>query len=256
MGVYTDRTNLKLIEKEEKDGLLIEVFEYEHLTASSLEQSASLFYAQKSGIKVRQCVITLNGTSGVQLSPGAMSFTLGNIEMTSNIKGVGDFIGKAFSAKVTGEQAIKPLYKGKGEIALELSYRHFLIALLEDEEYCMDDGLFYAASEKISVKAKLNTRLSSAALGGEGIFNLAVKGTGLLLIESKVPMEEIVIVELNNDVLKVDGNFAILWSGCLDFTVEKSGKSLVGSAVSGEGLVNVYRGTGVVWLAPTAKIIR
>ena len=40
------------------------------------------------------------------------------------------------------------------------------------------------------------------------------------------------------------------WSGSLQFTVERSGKTLVGSAASGEGLVNVYRGTGRVMLAP------
>jgi uncharacterized protein (AIM24 family) len=43
---------------------------------------------------------------------------------------------------------------------------------------------------------------------------------------------------------------AIAWSGSLQFTVEKSGKSLLGSAASGEGLVNVYRGTGRILLAP------
>lgn len=31
---------------------------------------------------------------------------------------------------------------------------------------------------------------------------------------------------------------------------ERSGKSLMGSAVSGEGLVNVYQGSGKVLLAP------
>lgn len=36
-------------------------------------------------------------------------------------------------------------------------------------------------------------------------------------------------------------------------TVERSGKSLIGSAASGEGLVNVYRGTGKVLLAPVTK---
>ena len=57
-------------------------------------------------------------------------------------------------------------------------------------------------------------------------------------------------VTLQDDVLKVDGNMAIAWSGTLDFTVERSGKTLLGSAASGEGLVNVYRGTGKVLLAP------
>ena len=57
-------------------------------------------------------------------------------------------------------------------------------------------------------------------------------------------------ITLNDDELKIDGNMAIAWSGTLNFTVERSGKSLIGSAASGEGLVNVYRGTGKVLLAP------
>ena len=65
-----------------------------------------------------------------------------------------------------------------------------------------------------------------------------------------IPKEELVEITLQDDVLKVDGNMAIAWSGSLNFTVERSGKSLVGSAASGEGLVNVYRGTGRVLLAP------
>ena len=58
---------------------------------------------------------------------------------------------------------------------------------------------------------------------------------------------------LENDVLKIDGNMAIAWSDSLDFTVERSGKSLIGSAASGEGLVNVYRGTGKVLMCPLIK---
>jgi len=46
---------------------------------------------------------------------------------------------------------------------------------------------------------------------------------------------------------------AIAWSNALKFTVERSSKSLIGSAVLGEGLVNVYRGTGNVLMAPVVK---
>ena len=38
----------------------------------------------------------------------------------------------------------------------------------------------------------------------------------------------------------------------LSFTVERSAKTLVGSAMSGEGLVNVYRGTGKILMAPVS----
>lgn len=56
--------------------------------------------------------------------------------------------------------------------------------------------------------------------------------------------------DIDNDVVKIDGNMAIAWSPSLNFTVERSSKTLVGSAVSGEGLVNVYRGTGKILMAP------
>ena len=75
-----------------------------------------------------------------------------------------------------------------------------------------------------------------------------------MLFRSPCPKEELIEITLDNDVLKVDGNMAIAWSGSLNFTVERSGKSLVGSAASGEGLVNVYRGTGKVLLAPVLGV--
>ena len=99
----------------------------------------------------------------------------------------------------------------------------------------------------------MRSNLSSAVLGGEGLFSLSLQGKGVFCIESYCPKEELIMIELENDVLKIDGNMAIAWSGSLEFTVERSGKSLIGSAASGEGLVNVYRGTGKVLMCPLIK---
>ena len=100
----------------------------------------------------------------------------------------------------------------------------------------------------------MRSNISSAIAGNEGLFNLGIEGKGILCLESPCPQEELIEVELDNDVIKIDGNLAIAWSGSLEFTVERSGKTLVGSAASGEGLVNVYRGTGKVLIAPVDKI--
>lgn len=100
----------------------------------------------------------------------------------------------------------------------------------------------------------MRNNLSSAVLGNEGLFNLSLSGNGFVALESPVPREELVEIELQNDVLRIDGNFAIAWSKDLSFTVEKSTKSLIGSAVSGEGFVNVYRGTGKVLMAPVRNL--
>ena len=114
--------------------------------------------------------------------------------------------------------------------------------------------MFYCAQGSVSVKVISQRNLSSAVAGGESFFQQQLTGPGIVILESTVPMSEVDIIDLENDTLKVDGNFAVLRSSTLDFTVERSAKTLMGSAVSGEGLVNVYRGTGQVWLAPTIKV--
>ncbi|MBR5442362.1 MAG: AIM24 family protein, partial [Clostridia bacterium] len=117
------------------------------------------------------------------------------------------------------------------------------------------DGLFLACDAALNQRLVARSNLSSAVLGGEGLFNLALEGIGVAALECRCPQEELIEIELVNDVLKVDGNFAIAWSDSLNFTVERSGKTLIGSAASGEGLVNVYRGTGKVLLAPVDRTI-
>ena len=118
----------------------------------------------------------------------------------------------------------------------------------------LDDGLFLACDASIKQKAVMRSNFSSAVAGGEGLFNLSLNGNGICCLESRCPKEELIEVILDNDVLKVDGSLAIAWSSTLNFTVERSGKTLIGSAASGEGLVNVYRGTGKVLLAPVEPI--
>ena len=84
-----------------------------------------------------------------------------------------------------------------------------------------------------------------------GLFNLCLTGSGIAVLESPVPRDELIEFNLQDDEVKIDGNMAIAWSNSLKFTVERSSKSLMGSAVSGEGLVNVYRGSGRILMAPT-----
>ena len=116
-----------------------------------------------------------------------------------------------------------------------------------------DDGMFLVCYSNLKHKAVARSNFSSAVAGGEGFFNLGIAGNGLVCLESPCPKEELIEITLQNDVLKIDGNMAVAWSQSLEFTVERSGKSLIGSAASGEGLVNVYRGTGKVLLAPVGK---
>lgn len=212
------------------------------------------YFSNLMNVRKRQVICNLKA-SPVTVQAGAMQWMVGNVNATTGLKGVGDLFSKAVRGKVTGESAIKPEYTGDGQIVLEPTYRHIILINLEEwnNSIVLDDGLFLACESKLQQKAVMRSNISSAVAGNEGLFNLGVQGQGILCIESPCPQEELIEIELENDTVKIDGNMAIAWSGSLEFTVERSGKSLIGSAASGEGLVNVYRGTGKVLLAPVDK---
>ena len=209
------------------------------------------YFCNAMNVRKRQVICDIS-KANVTVQAGAMQWMVGNVHATTGLKGVGDLFGKAVRGKVTGESAIKPEYTGDGIMVLEPTYKHLLLLDLADwnDSIVLDDGLFLACDSKLKHKAVMRSNLSSAVAGNEGLFNLGIVGNGVVCLESQCPKQELVEIHLQDDVLKVDGNMAVAWSGSLDFTVERSGKSLIGSAASGEGLVNVYRGPGKILLAP------
>lgn len=230
----------------------VKVFEHQQDLSVNPSSAMASYYAAEMNVRRRQVLIELNGNS-FTVQAGAMQWMAGAVQMSSGIKGVGDFLGKTLASKVTKETTAKPEYTGKGLVMLEPTYKHILLEdVSEWGSLVLEDGLFLACDSSITQKVVARTTLSSAVAGKEGLFNLCLTGNGVAVLESPIPREELIEFVLQDDELKIDGNMAIAWSNSLKFTVERSSKSLVGSAISGEGLVNVYRGTGKVLMAPTA----
>lgn len=232
------------------------VIEYRRDLSVAPGDAQAAWFCNQMNVRKRQVICDLS-RSNVTVQSGAMQWMVGEVNATTGLRGVGDLLGKAVRGKMTGEAAIKPEYTGTGTLVLEPTYKHILLLDLREwnGSVVLDDGLFLACEADLKHKAVMRSNLSSAALGNEGLFNLGIVGEGVVCLESPCPKEELIEITLEKDVLKVDGNMAIAWSGSLDFTVERSGKSLIGSAASGEGLVNVYRGTGKVLLSPVAQAV-
>jgi uncharacterized protein (AIM24 family) len=230
------------------------VIEHEQDLSLTPDAAMRAYFMSEMGVCQRQVVIELNGGSAV-VQAGAMQWMLGNVNVKTGVKGVGDLFGKALRGKATGESAIKPEYEGVGMVVLEPTYKHII---LEDVSQwgqggiVVEDGMFLACDGSVVQSVQARSNVSSAVSGGEGLFNLRMSGQGVVALESRVPKAELVEIVLNNDVLKIDGPMAVAWSGSLDFRVERTTKSMIGSAASGEGLVNVYRGTGRVLMSPVA----
>lgn len=241
-----DNPNIRVVESKGD----VTVYEYLKDLSVGANNAINAYFASKMNVRKRQAIIKLENNE-YTISAGAMLWTSGSVHASADVKGVGDLIGKAFAGKATKESSIKPKYSGTGILALETTYKHLLLEEVSDwGELVLEDGLFLACESRVNQKVVARSNLSSAVMGNEGLFNLCLRGQGIAVLESPIPREELMIVNLSNDEFRLDGSFAIAWSNSLNFTVEKSTKSLIGSAVSGEGLVNVYRGTGKILVAP------
>lgn len=226
----------------------------EHKSDRSITPSSAMreYFMAKMGLNRRQLLCSLNGNS-VKVQSGAMQWMSGAVESVTGITGAGQLAKNWLKSAVTKESAVKPVYKGSGHLMLEPTYSFILLEDVQswgEKGIVLTDGMFLACDADIEEKVIMRKNFSSL-LGGKGLFNLSLVGKGVCALESFVPREELFEFTLENDVLKIDGNMAVCWSGSLDFTVERSSKSLLGSMVNGEGLVNVYRGTGKVLMAPT-----
>lgn len=231
------------------------VLEYVQDASVSPMNAANEYFMSKMNVRRRQIVIDISKDHSAVIQAGAMQWMGGNVQVTTGVKGIGDLFGKALKGVVTNESAVKPEYVGEGCLVLEPTYKYLILQDIAKWGYAgmtIEDGMFLACDSNVKHKVVARKNVSSAVLGGEGFFNLSLQGNGVVALECNVPEEELIEVELENDELKIDGNMAVCWSSNLDFTVERTTKTLVGSAVSGEGLVNVYRGTGKVLMCPVA----
>ncbi len=244
----------EVLDSAEDECFRVEILAYPKLGGSKDAQAASqVYFANQAGMKLKQVRITLKGGEAVT-EAGALHFMLGSLRMESKVGGVSGLGRAVMNRFLTKEAAFLPRYQGTGQIYLEPSFSHFFIYRLTGEEVIADKGLFYCCDGSLDVGAAVQKSISSALFGGEGWFQTRIRGRGLCVLEAPVPADEIVRVDLKNETLQVDGNFALMRTGDIDFTVERSTKSLLGTFTSGELLLQTFRGVGSVWLAPTQDV--
>ncbi len=214
-----------------------------------------MYFLEKAGVSLKQVKITLRD-SAVITEQGALHFHKGNICATNEIGKPSGLAQKLIRKKLTNEPLFTPTYSGTGEIFLEPSFNHFILMELNNSAIIVDKGIFYCCETGVNVKVSSQKTLSSGLFGGEGWFQTSISGTGVCVLSISVPSSEVLKYELNDERLQVDGNFVLLRSSSIKFTVEKSAKSMVGSLTSGEGFLQTFEGTGIVWMAPTQYVYK
>ena len=187
------------------------VLEHQKDISTNPAAAAADYFMHKMNFRKRQVYCTLNGNA-VKLQAGAMQWTAGNVSMTSGVKGVKDFLGKALKGAATNESAAKPIFSGNGYLMLEPTYKYIILENVADwgSGMVLDDGLFLACDYSVQEEVISRSNFSSAVLGGEGLFNLSLSGQGIAVLESAVPREELIEIVLDNSCRNGYNNQAVL----------------------------------------------
>ena len=181
---FLDNDDVKILDQKGA----FSIVEYQRDLSVTPDTAIIAYYSAQMNVKRRQLLCNLK-EGNITTQAGAMQWMIGNVNATTGVKSVGDFFGKAVRGKVTGESAIKPEYTGDGKLILEPTNKY--LVLLNTEEWngsvVLEDGLFLACEATLQHKATMRTNLSSAVMGGEGLFNLSLRGKGVFCIESYCP---------------------------------------------------------------------
>ncbi|TAN65492.1 MAG: AIM24 family protein [Methylobacter sp.] len=243
----------EVVESESIPGAVLEVVQYKALKGSDdLDVAEKVFFANQADIHLKMIRVKLD-KSELLIEPGALYFMKGALQLESSAQGgIAQGLMRKF---MTGETLFQSRIKGTGEIYLEPGFGHYLLVNVDNDALIFDKGVFHCASAGLEVSAKMQQNVSSALFGGEGFFQTQVKGSGVVVLNSPVPVSELLMYDLAaGEKLSVDGNFAFVRTAGVSFHAEKSGKSLFQSVTGGEGLLQTFTGPGMVWIAPTQGV--
>ncbi len=248
--------NEKIIDTCSYGGTKMSIIEVQQLNGAKTGSMAKyLYYAEKQNVKMRYIKVELEN-SDVMTESGALYYSSGHVDCVVETGGAMGILTRGIRSKLTNEKMFTPIYRGTGKVVLEPTFGHFICLELKNESFIVDKGLYYCSCGDITVKAAMQSNVSSALAGGEGLFQTEIRGSGFVVLEIPVPPEELEVINLNNDRVQVDGNFALIRSGNIRFSTTTSSKGIIGTLTSGEGLLNTFEGVGTVYLAPTAPMYR
>lgn len=245
--------NEQVVEHVEIPGACVEIIECNNLSgAGSPYIPHTLHYCEEFGVKFRYIKITTQGVP-VMTDTDALYYRMGKFDVGLNSNVVRNAVTGAF----TDETLVKPVYKGKGVLALEPSLKYYWIIKLNNSSIVINKSLYYASVGDVKLELISQKNLSTAMFSKAGLFQTKVSGTGIVALELFIPKTELKQIQITPDEdLCVDGNFVIAREPSVNLSVTTNTRGVMSSGASGEGLLNKYSGNGLVWMAPTLPIYR
>jgi len=189
--------------------------------------------------------ITLNDET-VRAEAGALSYLTGSISVHSRLI---PSIPSAIKSALAMQAIYRPTYTGTGVVTLLSSLGGFHIMDLQDENWILERGTYWASEGSVDVSFH-RVDFWTAYRAREPIIYLQtrVKGRGKVAVRTRGPIEELTLGE--GEKVAVDGKSVIGWSSDVRFRIRRPTDNFFGKFTSGQGRLRVFFGPGRVLLNP------
>lgn len=189
-------------------------------------------------------VVILQPEQSICAEAGAMVSMSSNVELYSEMKG-GVF--GALKRAVGGESAFVSTFTakgGNGEVTLAPGAPGDVVGIeMNNQTFMVQSSSYLAGDTSLVVDTKFGG--AKSFFGGEGLFLLAVSGTGLLLVSSFGAIHRRMLRPGEQYV--VDTGHLVAWEGHMRYNIRKAAKSgYLRSFLSGEGMVAEFAGPGEI----------
>lgn len=160
-------------------------------------------------------------------------------------------LGKALLKQVTGEGQKLMNVEGQGRVYFADRGKRIQILQLQGEEIVVNGNDLLALEDGLDYNIKLMRRVAGMMSGG--LFNIGVRGTGLLAITTHYT--PITLRVTRDQPVRTDPNATVAWSGTLnpDVKTDMSIGTFFGRS-SGETFQLEFRGDGWVVLQPYEEV--
>lgn len=182
----------------------------------------------------------------VRAESGALAFMRGTITMKAQIPSVGAVI----RAGLSEESAVRPTFTGTGELILESTLGGYYIFEPHDCAWIIEAGAYWASDGSVQLGVH-RERSWTSFWAGEGLIDFCtkVRGNGKVVLNSPGPVQEIAIP--HGEELAVEGKLVIGRTDTIHYSLRRPARSIVGSWISGETILRVYKGPGRVLISST-----
>jgi uncharacterized protein (TIGR00266 family) len=197
--------------------------------------------------------LTFGQGESARIAHGSMIYRTAGVDLNAKLNAKGSGLGKLVSAAARSITSGESMFITEvvsnvpgGIVAIAPGVPGQIVQLdIGATQYALNDSVFLAMDSSVNYTMQRQS-VGRAFLGGTGgFFVMSTQGQGRVLVNA---FGSIVEIQLNNaQGFTIDNGHVVAWEQSLRYEIQLQ-SGLLGSIGTGEGVVNVFNGTGKVFI--------